>query len=46
MGGQLIEVIKTFYSEVNVCVKVDGKLSDCSAIGVRVRRMCDVIVVV
>ncbi len=40
MGGQLMEEIKTFYREANACVKVDGELSDSSAIGVRVRQEC------
>ncbi len=40
MRGQLMEGIKAFHKEVNACVKVDGKLSDGFAVGVRVRQGC------
>ncbi len=46
VGGQLLEGIKAFYKETSACVKVDGELSDDFAIGLGVRRVCDVVMVV
>ncbi len=39
VGGQLMEGIKAFYREANVCVKVDEELDDFE-IRVRVRQGC------
>ncbi len=39
VGGQLMEGMKAFYKETNVCVKVDGELDDFE-IGVGVRQGC------
>ncbi len=39
VGGQLLEGMKAFYREANVCVKVDGELDDFE-IGVGVRQGC------
>ncbi len=35
-----MEGIKAFYREANVCVKVDGELSDSFAVGEGVRQGC------
>ncbi len=40
VGGQLMKEIKAFCMKMNACVKVDGELSDCFAIGVIVRQGC------
>ncbi len=39
VGGQLMEGMKAFYREANVCVKIDGEL-DNFEIGVGVRQGC------
>ncbi len=36
--GQQMKGIKAFYREANICVKVDGELSDSFAIGVGVKQ--------
>lgn len=38
--GKLMEGIKVFYRETNVCVTVDGKLSDSFGFGVGVKQGC------
>ncbi len=35
-----MEGIKAFYRDANACVKVDGELSNCLAVGVVVRQGC------
>ncbi len=40
VGGQLMVGIKTFYREVNACVKVDGELNASFAVGVGVKQGC------
>ncbi len=38
VGGQVMKGRKAFYREANACVKVDGGISDCVAVGVGVRQ--------
>ena len=40
VGGHLLEGIKDFYRRANVCVKVNGELSDSFDIDVGVRQSC------
>ena len=40
LGGLLWGVVKVFYREASVCVRVDGEVSETFSIGVGLRQGC------